>query len=181
LIRHLGSKTPFLKERVLNKLLHTLIITGIVATVEIYASYAVAQTPAATPAAPAAPAAYGAPINLDMAKKAMAAAEVAIAIVDSASQLVLLQRLDNTQYASIDIAKGKATTSVNFKRPSKALEDAVAGGGAGLRLLRVDGLMPLEGGIPIMVDGKIVGGIGVSGVLSSQDAQVARAGADALK
>jgi glc operon protein GlcG len=184
LIRHLGSKTPFLKERVLNKLLHTLIITGIVATVEIYASYAVAQTPAATPAAPAAPAAYGAPINLDMAKKAMAAAEaearknnwtVAIAIVDSASQLVLLQRLDNTQYASIDIAKGKATTSVNFKRPSKALEDAVAGGGAGLRLLRVDGLMPLEGGIPIMVDGKIVG------VLSSQDAQVARAGADALK
>jgi glc operon protein GlcG len=133
---------------------------------------------------------YGPAITLEAAKKAMAAAEaearknnwnVAIAIVDSASQIVLLQRLDNTQYASIDIAKGKATTSVNFRRPSKALEDAIAGGGAGLRLLRVDGLMPLEGGIPIMVDGKIVGGIGVSGVTSQQDAQIAKAGADAAK
>jgi glc operon protein GlcG len=171
----------------LNKLLHALIVVGIVAAAGIYASHATAQTPAAPPAAPAA---YGAPINLDAAKKAMAAAEaearknnwnVVIAIVDSASQLVMLERLDNTQYGSIDIAKGKATTSVNFKRPSKALEDAIAGGGAGLRLLRVDGLMPLEGGVPIIVDGKIVGGIGVSGVLSSQDAQVARAGADALK
>jgi glc operon protein GlcG len=137
-----------------------------------------------------APAPYGPAITLDAAKKAMAAAEaeakknnwnVVIAIVDSASQLVLLQRLDNTQYASIDIAKGKATTSVNFRRPSKALEDAIAGGGAGLRLLRVDGLMPLEGGVPIIVDGKIVGGIGVSGVTSQQDAQVAKAGADAAK
>ena len=93
----------------------------------------------------------------------------------------MLHRLDNTQYASIDIAKGKATTAVSFKRPSKALEDVIAGGGAGLRLLKVEGLTPLEGGIPIVVGGKIVGGIGVSGVLSSQDAQVARAGADALK
>lgn len=136
------------------------------------------------------PSPYGAPITLETAKKAMAAAEaeakknnwpVVIAIVDSASQLVLLQRLDNTQYASVDIAKGKAATSVNFRRPTKALEDAIAGGGAGLRLLRVDGLTPLEGGIPIILDGKIVGGIGVSGVLSTQDAQVAKAGADALK
>ena len=132
---------------------------------------------------------YGQPISLEMAKKAAAAAEaearkngwpVVIAVVDSGSHLVLLERLDNTQYASIDIAKGKATTAVNFRRPSKALEDAVAGGGAGLRLLRVDGLMPLEGGIPIVVDGKIVSGIGVSGVLSQQDAQVAKAGAEAI-
>jgi glc operon protein GlcG len=94
---------------------------------------------------------------------------------------VLLQRLDNTRYGSIDIAKGKATTSVNFRRPSKALEDAIAGGGAGLRLLRVDGLTPLEGGVPIVVDGKIIGGIGVSGVTSQQDAQIAKAGADAAK
>lgn len=125
-----------------------------------------------------------------MAKKAMAAAEaearknnwnVVIAIVNSGSQLVMLQRMDNTQYGSIDIAKGKATTAVNFRRPSKAFEDAIAGGGAGLRALRIDGLMPLEGGIPIIVDGKIIGGIGTSGVLSSQDAQVSRAGADVLK
>jgi glc operon protein GlcG len=137
-----------------------------------------------------APAPYGPAISLEAAKKAMAAAEsearknnwnVVIAIVDSASQLVLLQRLDNTQYGSIDIAKGKATTSVNFRRPSKALEDAIAGGGAGLRLLRVDGLTPLEGGVPIVVDGKIIGGIGVSGVTSQQDAQIAKAGADAAK
>jgi glc operon protein GlcG len=173
----------------LNRLLHTLILAGAVGLGGSLLTAAHAQT-AAVPAAPAAPAPYGAPITLEAAKKAMAAAEaearknnwnVVIAIVDSASQIVLLQRLDNTQYASIDIAKGKATTSVNFRRPSKALEDAVAGGGAGLRLLRVDGLMPLEGGIPIIIDGKIIGGIGVSGVTSAQDAQIARAGADALK
>jgi uncharacterized protein GlcG (DUF336 family) len=152
---------------------------------------AVAASPlVAVAQAPAPPPPYGPPITFDQAQKATAAAQaeakknnwnVVIAIVDSGGHLVSLQRLDNTQYASIDIAKGKATTAVNFRRPSKALEDAIAGGGAGLRLLRVDGLTPLEGGIPIVVDGKIIGGIGVSGVLSSQDAQVARAGADALK
>jgi len=140
--------------------------------------------------APPPPPPYGAPITFDQAQKAMAAAQaeakknnwnVVIAIVDSGGHLVSLQRLDNTQYASIDIAKGKATTAVNFRRLSKALEDVIAGGGAGLRILKVDGVTPLEGGVPIVVDGKIIGGIGVSGVLSSQDAQVARAGADSLK
>ncbi|HEY4911380.1 MAG TPA: heme-binding protein [Methylomirabilota bacterium] len=140
--------------------------------------------------APPPPPPYGAPITFDQAQKAMAAAQaeaiknnwnVVIAIVDSGGHLVSLQRLDNTQYASIDIAKGKATTAVNFRRPSKALEDTIAAGGAGLRILKVDGVTPLEGGVPIVVDGKIIGGIGVSGVLSSQDAQVARAGADSLK
>ncbi|MFM9879204.1 MAG: GlcG/HbpS family heme-binding protein [Burkholderiaceae bacterium] len=139
--------------------------------------------------AQAQPAPYGVPITLEAASKVAAAATaearknnwpVVISIVDSAGQLVLLHRLDNTQYASLDIATGKAKTSVNFRRPTKALEDAIAGGGAGLRLLRVDGLTPLEGGIPIIVDGKIVGGIGVSGVTSQQDAQIAKAGIDAL-
>jgi len=142
------------------------------------------------PAIAQAPAPYGPAISFEQAQKAMVAAQaeakkngwnVVIAIVDSGGHLVMLHRLDNTQYGSIDIAKGKAVTAVNFRRPSKALEDAVAGGGAGLRLLRVDGLTPLEGGIPIVADGKIIGGIGVSGVQSSQDAQVARAGADGLK
>jgi uncharacterized protein GlcG (DUF336 family) len=141
-------------------------------------------------APPPPPPPYGPAITLEQAKKAMVAAEaearknnwnVVIVIVDSASQPVMMQRLDNTQYASIDIAKGKAVTSVNFRRPSKALEDVIAGGGAGLRLLRVDGVTPLEGGVLIVVDGKIIGGIGVSGVTSAQDAQIARAGADALK
>lgn len=141
-------------------------------------------------AAQSPPPPYGAPITLEQAQKAMMAAQaeakknnwnVAIVIIDSGGHMVMMQRLDNTQYASIDIAKGKATTAVNFKRPSKALEDAIAGGGANLRLLRVDGLYPMEGGIPIVVDGKIIGGIGVSGVTSQQDAQVAGAGAAAIK
>jgi uncharacterized protein GlcG (DUF336 family) len=104
-----------------------------------------------------------------------------IAIIDSGGHLVMLHRLDNAQYGSIEIAKGKAVTAVNFKRPSKVLEDAVAAGGAGLRLLRVDGITPIEGGIPIVVNGQIIGAIGVSGAPSPQDAQVARAGVDALK
>ena len=133
---------------------------------------------------------YGPAITLEQAKKAMAAAEaearknnwnVVISIIDSAARLVLLQRMDNTQYGSIDVATGKATTAVNFRRPSKAMEDVIAGGGAGLRLLGVQGVTPLEGGIPIVVDGKIIGGIGVSGVTSQQDAQIAKAGADAAK
>jgi glc operon protein GlcG len=138
--------------------------------------------------APAAPPAYGAPITLEAAKKAMAAAEaeatknnwqVVIAVVDSAGQLVMLQRLAGAQYASIGIAEGKAKTSVDFRRPTKALEDVIAGGGAGLRILALSSATPLEGGIPIIADGKIIGGIGVSGVTSQQDAQVAKAGSDA--
>jgi len=132
---------------------------------------------------------YGAPITLDDAKRAMAAAEleaaknswqVAITILDSGGNLVMFHKIDNTQLASIGASEGKARTSLTFKRPSKALDDAIAAGGAGLRLLAVKDITPLEGGLPIVVDGKIVGAIGVSGALSSQDAQVAKAGADAL-
>jgi uncharacterized protein GlcG (DUF336 family) len=133
---------------------------------------------------------YGVPITLDQAKKVMAAAEtkakqnnwnVAISIVDSGGHAVMLQRLDGTQLASIRIAEGKARTAVEFRRPTKALEDVIAGGGAGLRYFTVGAVNLMEGGIPIMVDGKIVGGIGVSGVDSKDDAQIAAAGADALK
>lgn len=139
-------------------------------------------------AAQAPPPAYGAPIGLDAAKKAMAAAEaeakksnwpVAIAILDTTGSLVLLTKLDNTQTGSVSIAEGKAKTALDFRRPTKALQDAVAGGGAGLRLLSARNIMALEGGVPIIVDGKIVGAVGVSGVTSEQDAQVAKAGADA--
>ena len=132
---------------------------------------------------------YGAPIPLEAAKKAMAAAEaeanknnwgVAIAIVDSGGNLVMLQRLDNTQLSAVRIAEAKARTAVEFRRPTKVLEDAVAGGGAGLRVLTF-GASVAEGGVPIVSRGRIVGGIGVSGVASHQDAQVAQAGADVLK
>jgi uncharacterized protein GlcG (DUF336 family) len=146
--------------------------------------------PPTTPpaAAAAAPLSYGGPITMEAARRAMAAAEaeatrnnwgVAIAIVDSGGHLVMLHRLDGTQIGSIRIAEGKARTALEFRRPTKALEDAVAGGGAALRLLAVEGLYPLEGGVLIEAAGRIVGAIGVSGVLSSQDAQVARAGAEA--
>ena len=91
----------------------------------------------------------------------------------------MLQRLD-AQNASVDIATGKARTSVNFRRPTKALEDGLAANGSALRILAVPGVTPLQGGLPIITDGKIVGGIGVSGVLASQDEVVAKAGADVL-
>lgn len=169
--------------RTLRGMVLAFAFVGLVAS----AHTAMAQTPAQ---APPPPPPYGPAITYAQAEKAMMAAvaearknnwNVVIAIIDSGGHLVMLHRLDNTQYGSIDVAKGKATTAVNFRRPSKAFEDVLAGGGSGLRILGLSGAMPLEGGIPIVVDGKIIGGIGVSGVLSSQDAQTARAGADALK
>jgi uncharacterized protein GlcG (DUF336 family) len=132
---------------------------------------------------------YGAPISIDAARKAMTAAEaeaarnqwgVAIAIVDSGGNLVMLHRLDNSQLSAVRIAEAKARTAVEFRRPTKALEDAVAGGGVGLRVLTF-GASVAEGGVPLIAGGRIVGGIGVSGVASHQDAQVAQAGADAIK
>jgi len=132
---------------------------------------------------------YGAPIALAAAKQAMAAAEaeaakngwaVAIAIVDSGANLVMLHRLDNAQLASARIAEAKARTAAEFRRPTKVFEDAVAGGGIGLRVLTF-GASVAEGGVPIVSGGTIVGAIGVSGVQSHQDAQIAQAGADAVK
>jgi glc operon protein GlcG len=132
---------------------------------------------------------YGPPITLDQAKRAMAAAEleaaknswqVAITILDSGGTLVMFHKFDNAQLSSVTVAQGKARTALEFKRPSKTLDDAIAAGGAGLRLLALKDITPLEGGVPIIVDGRIIGAIGVSGALSSQDAQAAKAGADAL-
>ena len=133
---------------------------------------------------------YGTPISLEQAKKVMAGAEaeakknswnVAIAIHDSGGNLVMLQRLDGTQFGSTDVAKDKAYSAVAFRRPTKAFQDAIEQGGSNLRLLKLTGASPLEGGIPIVVDGKLIGSIGVSGVTSQQDAQIAKAGADSLK
>jgi len=169
-----------------------LLLSAISAGAQQPATPAAPAAPAAAPpaAAPAAPLVYGAPITLEMAKGVVAAAEaearknnwnVMIVVLDSGGHTVMSQRLDGTQYASIRIAAGKARTALEFKRPTKALDDTIAAGGGGLRLLSVGGVTAIEGGLPIVVDGKIVGAIGVSGVLSSQDAQTARAGIDALK
>lgn len=132
---------------------------------------------------------YGAPISLELAKKMVAAAEaeavknnwaVAIAVIDSGGHLVMLQKLDNTQLVSIRVSETKAKTALGFRLPTKMLEDAVAAGGSGTRLLALQDIAPFEGGFPIIVDGKIIGAIGVAGVFSPQDAQVARAGLAAI-
>ena len=127
-------------------------------------------------------------LTLEGAKKMMAAAEaearknnwnVAIAIVDAGGNLLLFQKLDETQSGSIDVAIGKARTAVTFKRPTKALEEIISGGRS--VFLAVEGITPLQGGLPIMLEGQVLGGVGVSGVLSSQDEQVSQAALDALR
>lgn len=132
---------------------------------------------------------YGPPLTLAVAKRLLAAAEalaesqgwpVAIVIADAAGDVVLSLKRDQTQHSALGIATGKALTAVNFRRPTKVFQDGIAAGGEGLRFLAVPGVTPLEGGFPIVVDGHIVGGIGVSGVLSTQDTQVAQAGLAAL-
>ena len=131
---------------------------------------------------------YGAPICLAEAKLVVSAAEreaaanglsVIIAVVDSAAQLVLLERLDHAQFGSVAVAIAKAETAVRFKRPTKVFEDALSQGGVHLRLLTVSGATAIDGGIPLLRDGRIVGAIGVAGMLPQQDAQVASAGAEA--
>jgi uncharacterized protein GlcG (DUF336 family) len=129
-------------------------------------------------------------INLDNAKKAAGPAlaearknnwAMAVAIVDTGGSLVYFEKLDNTQLGSVQIAINKARSAAQFKRPTKAFQDALAAGGEGLRILRLEGAVPVEGGFPLVMDGKIVGAIGVSGGTSAQDAQCAKAGADSLK
>jgi glc operon protein GlcG len=133
---------------------------------------------------------YGAPITLEQARKPAAAAlaeavrnnwTMAIAIVDTSGNLVYYEKMDNTQIASANVAIDKARSAAIYKRPTKALQDGVAAGGAGLRLLRLQGAMPVEGGIPLFADGKIIGAIGVSGDSSEHDNQCAMAGAALLK
>jgi glc operon protein GlcG len=133
---------------------------------------------------------YGAPISLENAKKAAAAAiaearknnwTMALAIVDPNGTLVYYEKLDNTQIGSSQVAISKARSAALFKRPTKSFEDQLAKGGDGLRTLGLEGAVPVEGGVPIVIEGKIVGAIGMSGGTSAQDAQCAQVGADALK
>jgi glc operon protein GlcG len=156
------------------------------------------MTPARAQQAPAAPVAavatasslpYGGPITLEQAKRVMAMAEleaaknswqVAITILDSGGNLVMFHKFDNAQLSAVTTSEGKARTALEFKLPSKALDDAIAAGGAGMRLLALKDITPLQGGILVEVNGAIIGAIGVSGALSAQDEQVATAGAAAL-
>lgn len=133
---------------------------------------------------------YGPSLNLEQARKAVAAAQVearkqgwpvAIAVVDTHGFLIAYEKMDDTQTGSVQVSIDKAVSAAMFRRPTKAFQDGLAGGGAGWRLLGLRGANTLEGGVTVVIGGKIVGGIGVSGVNGDQDAQVAKAGADALK
>src|SRR3954469_25832817 len=146
------------------------------------------SSPTAAPPAPGIPPQYGPPISLDLAKRVVGAAEafaksrgwpVVIAVFDSTGHLAVLHRLDQSNLGAIELAQRKAETSVRFRRPTKVYEEIVAGGG--LRVLSVSSaLIPLEGGLPLVKDGLVVGSIGVSGMTSPEDGEVAAAGAAAL-
>lgn len=142
---------------------------------------AFAQTPAAAPTNPP----YGISISPDAAKKLAAAAvaearkhnwAMAIAVVDTGGYLVYFERMPDTQLGSVDVALQKAKSAALFRRPTKVFQDTVAAGGVGLRMLGLPGAVPVEGGLPIIVDGKVIGAIGASGGTSEQDGQTATAG-----
>lgn len=133
---------------------------------------------------------YGSNVNLELAKKILAGAEanarsqnlpMAIAVVDNAGQLVAFTRMDNTQTASVAIAQDKAVSAAMYRRPTKVFQDVLAAGGVGLRVLTLRNANAVEGGIPIVVDGKVMGAVGVSGGSSEQDGVVAAAGLAAMK
>jgi uncharacterized protein GlcG (DUF336 family) len=126
-------------------------------------------------------------LTLEAAKQIAAAAHaeskknnwaMVICIVDDGTHLIYLERMDGTQIGSVTVAQDKAATAVKFKRSTKALEDAVAGGRT--VVMKLSGAIPIEGGLPIFVDGELIGGIGVSGGTSPQDGQVAAAGLTVL-
>jgi uncharacterized protein GlcG (DUF336 family) len=129
---------------------------------------------------------YGPPISLEAAKKPAEAAlaeavknrwTMVVAIVDTSGNLVYYEKMDNTQIASATVAIEKARSAVIYKRPTKAMQDGLAAGGNGLRILKLHDAIPVEGGIPLIIDGKIVGAIGVSGDTSEHDGICATAGA----
>jgi uncharacterized protein GlcG (DUF336 family) len=132
---------------------------------------------------------YGTSVNHETARKVVAAAiadakrqnlPMAVAVVDNAGQLVAFERLDNTQTASVAVSQDKAVSAAMYRRPTKVFQDLVAGGGVGLRVLTLRNANAVEGGVPLIVDGKIIGAIGVSGGSSDQDGSVAKAGVDGL-
>jgi len=132
---------------------------------------------------------YGVSITADAAKKAAAAAiveakkdglQMAVAVVDTAGYLVYFERMPDTQLASVEIAIGKAKSATLFRRPTKVFQDGVAAGGVGIRFLGLTGAVPVEGGVPLVVNGKVIGAVGASGGTSDQDGKVANAGAAAV-
>jgi glc operon protein GlcG len=127
-------------------------------------------------------------MTLEVAKKIAAAAEaeakkngwnVVISVVDDGANLMYLERMDGTQVGSVEISQMKARTAIKMKRPTKLLEDAIAGGRTAM--VKLPDVLGIEGGLPLVVEGQFVGAIGVSGVTSVQDGQIAAAGVKALE
>lgn len=167
-----------------------LMMAALAATL-LAAPLAHAQAPVPVPEAMPNDIPYGAPISIDTAQKAIAAAtteakkhnwKMSVSVVDPAGNLVAHATMDGTQLASISISQAKARTSALFRRPSKVFEDAMNTGGrpSVLSLLALNGGAASEGGFPIVIDGKLIGAIGASGGLSSQDGVTAHAGLVAI-
>ena len=132
---------------------------------------------------------YGRALGIEEAKRAAAAALaearantwlMAVAIVDPAGLLVYFEKMDGTQNGSVAVAQAKARSAALFKRPTKAFQDMLAAGGEGMRVLGLEGAVPIDGGLPISAGAAVIGAIGVSGGTSAQDGQCAQAGIKAL-
>ena len=158
------------------------VVASVALCVATLAAPAVAQAPAPPPG-------YGETVNLEQAKKAAAAAHefaakngwaMAITVVGPSGDLVYFTKMDGTQYASIVISQHKARAAATFRRPTKVFEDRVATP-AGVPALTLDGIIASDGGIPIVVGGKMVGAMGCSGATGAQDGQTCQAGVNALK
>jgi glc operon protein GlcG len=168
---------------------------GFVLATSLACGAASAQSPVPTPppvnpAAQMSPLEYGAIISNANAKKVAAAAlaeaqkmgvPMVVAITDTSGNVVYQERMDAAILGGSLVAPQKARSAVLYKRPTKAFEEAITPGGVGVRFLRLEGAVPIEGGLPLIVDNKIIGGIGMSGGTGVQDGQAAKAGADALK
>lgn len=157
------------------------VVLGAISAAMLCAAPAFAQAP---------PPPYGEQIGIEMAKKAAAAAAVeakkintfmAISVVSPSGDLVYFEKMDNTQFASIAISIHKAKAAATFRRPTLVFEERVAAGGVGLTVMTLDGVIASPGGNPIIVDGKLIGAIGVSGGTGAQDDQVSKAGLAGLK
>ena len=105
---------------------------------------------------------------------------MAAAVVDPGGLLVYFEKMDDTQHGSVQVAQAKARSAALFKRPTKAFQEMLAAGGEGLRVFRLDGAVPVEGGLPLVIGGQIAGAIGLSGGTSAQDGQCAQKGVDAV-
>lgn len=132
---------------------------------------------------------YGSSITLEQARKISAAAQsearrngwlMVVAIMDPGGHLILLERMDDAQFGSVQVAQDKARSAVAFRRPTRVFHEMLAAGGEGLRMLGMSGAVPIDGGLPIIHQGSVIGGIGVSGGTSAQDGQVAQAGLAAV-